>query len=134
MKKPNLAMVLAGVALVTPATAFAQQWVPGSEITGQTVQVQTNGITNNVYFGPGGQATITTPGGNVANASWTNNNGQLCLHTALARECWAYQAPFQAGQPVTLLSSCNSSSQWLANSINQLPPPPPVQQSAGERG
>jgi hypothetical protein len=118
--------------LVAPAAASAQ-WVPGSEITGQTLQVQTNGIANSVYFGPGGQATITTPGGRVIPATWTANGGQLCLNNGAASECWAYNAAFQPGQQVTVTSSCNATSTWLASSTNQ-PPPPPAQQPAGERG
>lgn len=131
MKKPSLATALASVAvLVAPAAAFAQQWVPGSEIAGQTLQVQTNGVTNSVYFGPGGQATITTPGGTVVPASWTATGGQLCLSNGAARECWPYANAFQPGQQVTLTSNCNATSSWLANATNQ----PPSQAPAGERG
>ena len=77
MKKPSLATILASAAVLIAPAAAAAQWIPGSEITGQTVQVQTNGISNSVYFGPGGQATITTRGGNVIPATWTANGGQL---------------------------------------------------------
>ena len=103
---------------------------PGSEITGQTLQVQTNGINNSVYFGPGGQATITTPGGNVIPATWSASGGNLCLSTGAAQECWPYAAAFQPGQQVTLTSRCGTST-WLANSTNQ---PPPSQAPLGERG
>ena len=130
MKKPSLATALASAAvLFAPAAAFAQ-WVPGSEITGQTVMVQTNGVTNSVYFGPGGQATITTPGGKVIPASWSATGGNLCLNNGMAQECWPYTSAFQPGQQVTLTSSCGTSS-WLANSTNQ---PPPSQAPLGERG
>ena len=130
MKKPSLATALASAAvLFAPAAAFAQ-WVPGSEITGQTVMVQTNGITNSVYFGPGGQATITTPGGTVIPATWSASGGNLCLNNGTAQECWPYASAFQPGQQVTLTSNCGTSS-WLANSTNQPPPPQPP---AGERG
>ena len=132
MTRPSLATALAAAALlIAPASAFAQ-WLPGSEIVGQTLQVQTNGITNTVYFGPGGQATITTPGGRAIPASWTAANGQLCLNNGLAQECWAYASAFQAGQPVTLASSCGSST-WLSSAVN-MPPPPPLPSPAGERG
>jgi hypothetical protein len=133
MKKPSFAMGLSGAALLFVPAAVAAQWVPGSEIVGQTLQVQTNGVTNSVYLGPGGQATITTPQGRAIPASWTASGGRLCLNNGAASECWPYQAAFQPGQPVTLTSSCNATSQWLANSTNQ-PPPPPAQQPAGERG
>jgi hypothetical protein len=132
MTRPSLATALAGAALlIAPASAFAQ-WMPGSEIAGQTLQVQTNGVTNTVYFGPGGQATITTPGGRAIPASWTATNGQLCLNNGLAQECWAYASAFQAGQPMTLASSCGTST-WLASAVN-MPPPPPIPEPAGERG
>jgi hypothetical protein len=55
----------------------------------------------------------------------------LCLSNGSAQECWPYTAPFQAGQAVTLTSSCNSTSSWLAAATNG--PPPPAGQK-GERG
>lgn len=132
MTRPSLASALVGAALLfAPVSAFAQ-WLPGSEIAGQTLQVQTNGITNTVYFGPGGQATITTPGGRAIPASWTAANGQLCLNNGLAQECWAYASAFQAGQPISLASSCGTST-WLASAVNTPPPPPPPLPSP-ERG
>jgi hypothetical protein len=121
--------IVAAVGL--PAAALAQAWTPGSEIVGQSVQVTTNGVTNTVYLDAGGSARIVTPGGNTVPGTWTAANGQLCLNNGAAQECWPYAAPFQAGQPVTLTSSCNQSSTWLAASTNA-PPPPPGQR--GERG
>jgi hypothetical protein len=132
MMKPSLVTALTGAALLISPAAVLAQWVPGSEIVGQTLQVQTNGITNSVYIGPGGQATITTPGGRVIPASWTASNGQLCLNNGLSQECWAYASAFQAGQPMTLTSSCGTST-WLASAVNQ-PPPPPPPAPMGERG
>ena len=41
-----------------------------------------------------------------------------------------YNGPFQAGQPLTLTSSCNATSTWLAQATNQ----PPAQGQKGERG
>ena len=131
MMKPNLASLVAVAALVAPASAIAQ-WVPGSEIVGQTLQVQKDGVTNTIVLNPGGQAQITTPGGNVIPATWTASGGQLCLQTATAQECWAYTSMFQPGQPMSLTSRCGTST-WLASSTNA-PPPPPVQQPGGERG
>jgi hypothetical protein len=120
------------VAAALPASAFAQAaWTPGAEIVGQPVQVTTNGTTNMVTLSPGGQAAITTPGGSVVNGAWTATNGQLCLINGAAQECWPYNSPFQAGQPLTLSSSCSSTSTWLAQSTNQ---PPPTQGQRGERG
>jgi len=127
-----LSVSLGVVALAgLPAAALAQAWTPGSEIVGQSVQVTTNGVTNTVYLDAGGAARIVTPGGNTVPGTWTAANGQLCLNNGTAQECWPYSAPFQAGQPVTLTSSCNSSSTWLAASTNA--PPPPAGQR-GERG
>ena len=131
MLRPKLTSLLAAAALLTPASAFAQ-WVRGSEIVGQTLQVQKNGVTNSVVLSPGGQAQITTPGGNVIPATWTAANGQLCLNTGAAQECWAYTTAFQPGQPLTLSSNCGTAT-WLANSTNA-PSPPPVQEPQGERG
>jgi hypothetical protein len=116
-------------ALAIPGAALAQAWTPASEIVGQGVQVTTNGITNTVYLDPGGSARIMTPGGNVVPGTWTAANGQLCLNNGTTQECWPYAAPFQAGQPVTLTSSCNSTSTWLASSING-----PATPTKGERG
>ncbi|GAA4007224.1 hypothetical protein [Sphingomonas humi] len=130
MTKFSLIAGIAGAALF--ATGAAAQYVPGSEIVGQTVQVETNGVVNNVTFQPGGAASITTPSGNVVPASWTASAGQLCLRTGTASECFPYNQPFQAGQPVTATSSCGATSRWLANATNQ--PAAPQQRQAGERG
>lgn len=128
----NLSLLagLAGAALL--ASGASAQWVPGTEIVGQTVQVETNGVVNNISFEPGGTARITTPSGNVVPASWTAGGGRLCLYTGGAQECFPYQQAFQAGQPVTATSSCGATSRWLANATNQ--PAAPQQRQAGERG
>ena len=130
MTSVYLVRAAAGLALMTiPGIALAQL-VPGSEIVGQPVSVTTNGITNTVYLDPGGSARIMTPGGNTVPGTWSAANGQLCLSSGAAQECWPYASPFQAGQPVTLTSSCGSSSTWLASSTNSAPPPA----SKSERG
>jgi hypothetical protein len=123
----------AGLTLIVgvPAVAFAQVGTPGSEIIGQPIQVTTNGVGNTVYLDAGGTARIMTPGGSTVAGTWTAANGQLCLSNGSAQECWPYATPFQAGQPVTLTSSCNATSTWLAASTNG--PPPPAGQK-GERG
>ena len=114
--------------MALPAVALAQGWTPGSEILGQPLQVTTNGITNTVYLDAGGTARIVSPGGNVVPGNWTAANGQLCLSTGAAQECWPYAGPFQAGQPLSLTSSCNQSSTWLASATNA------PAQPGGERG
>ena len=113
--------------MAVPAVASAQM---AAEIIGQPVQVTTNGVTNTVTLNPGGVASITTPAGNVVPGNWQAANGQLCLAAAGAQECWPDNGPFQAGQPQTLASSCNSTSTWLAQSTNS----PPAQGQKGERG
>ena len=131
----RIAFVSAAFALTAlPGTAFAQASAPASEIIGQPVQVTTNGVTNTIYLDAGGTARMVTPGGNTVPGSWTAANGQLCLSNGTAQECWPYTAPFQAGQPVTLTSSCNSTSTWLASATNAPPPPPPRRGQKGERG
>ena len=112
-----------------PLTALSAQagWVPGTEIVGQSIQVETNGVTNTVFFDQGGAARIMTPQGHMVPANWTAANGQLCLNSASAQECWPYQSPFAAGQRMTLTSSCNATSQWLPTATNALASP-------GERG
>jgi hypothetical protein len=133
MKSSFILKVAAGLAVVAlPSGAFAQAgWTPGSEIVGQPIQVTTNGVTNTVTLTPGGQAQVLSPSGRPVTGTWTAANGQLCLANGAAQECWPYTAPFQAGQPVTVTSSCNATSTWLAASTNA-PPPPPAQR--GERG
>jgi hypothetical protein len=115
------------IAMVLPGVAMAQT---AAEVIGQPIQVTTNGVTNTVYLDAGGPARIMTPGGNTVPGTWTAASGQLCLSANGANECWPYASPFQAGQPLTLTSSCNSTSTWLASATNSAPPPPP----RGERG
>jgi hypothetical protein len=128
----NLRSIILGVAasLGIPGMAAAQ-WIPASELIGQPLQVTTNGVVNTVYLDAGGSARIVTSGGRAIPASWAASQGQLCLNNGAASECWPYAAPFQANHPVTLASSCNSTSTWLAQAVNA-PPPPPAQR--GERG
>ena len=116
--------------MAAPAAAIAQ-WASGSEIVGQSIQVETGGVTNTVYFDAGGVARIQTPGGKMVPGSWSAANGQLCLSTGGPQECWPYAQRFQTGQQVTLTSSCNAASRWTALGTNQAPP---VQEGAGERG
>ena len=83
--------VVAGLAygavlLGAPLTATYAQWAPGAELVGQSVQVETNGIVNTIYFDPGGAARILSPGGMVVNATWTAANQQLCLQTGTGQE------------------------------------------------
>ena len=131
MKTQVAAALVAGMAsIVAPSAASAQMWTPGSEIVGQSIQVNTNGVVNTVYFDQGGAARIMTPGGNSVPGRWSVANQQLCLDIGTGpAECWPYRSAFQAGQNVTLTSSCNVSSQWLANGTNM-----PEQQSMPERG
>jgi hypothetical protein len=130
MKIRIVGRAAAGLTLLTvvPGVAFAQA---ATEIIGQPIQVTTNGVSNTVYLDAGGTARIMTPGGNTVPGTWTAANSQLCLSNGSAQECWPYTAPFQAGQAVTLTSSCNSTSSWLAAATNG--PPPPAGQK-GERG
>jgi hypothetical protein len=124
--------IASALVIALPSAALAQSgWTPGSEVVGQPIQVTTNGVTNTVRLSPGGQVGITSPSGRLVSGSWTTANGQLCLATGGPQECWPYSAPFQAGQAVTLTSSCNAASTWLAEATNQ-PAPPPAQR--GERG
>ncbi len=132
MKMPISTSFFAGIALVVVSSEATAQWAPGSEVIGQSIQVTTKGVTNSIRLNPGGQAEIITPGGNMMIAAWTASNGRLCLHTGVAQECWAYTSAFQAGQPITLTSSCGTST-WLANAVNQ-PPEPPAPPPQGERG
>jgi hypothetical protein len=128
LKRFVIRSVFAFGAVGFASAAVAQQWAPGSEIVGQSIQVQTNGVTNTIYFDQGGAARIVSPGGNVVNATWTTNGQQLCLNTGAANECWSYTQAFQAGQNVSMTSSCGTS-MWMANATN-----PPRVENAGERG
>ena len=129
MRKGVVASLFYGAVLLgAPLTAAHSQWTPGSELVGQSVQVETNGVVNTVYFDPGGAARIITPAGNVVQGNWTAAGGQLCLQSGAGRECWPYGTAFQAGQQVTLVSSCQVSSRWTPLSVN------PTQARGGERG
>ena len=114
------------------SVALAQAWVPGSELAGQSATVVTNGVSNTVYFDPGGAARMVSPSGTTVNGTWSAANGQLCLNSGRAQECWPYANAFRAGTPVTLTSNCNAVSTWTANGVNA--PPPPSTAAEGERG
>ena len=119
-----------GAAVFAPiGTVAAQAWMPGSEIAGQTIQVQTNGVVNSIMFNADGTATIMTPEGTSVPGTWSAANGMLCLNANGAQECWPYSQPFQAGQQVALTSSCQQVTTFMPQSTN-----PPAQRSSGERG
>ena len=120
-----------GILLLGAPMAAIAQWAPGSEIAGQSIQVETNGVTNTVYFDAGGVARIQTPAGRIVPGTWSAADGQLCLSAGGPQECWPYAEPFQAGRQITLTSSCNAASRWTALGTNQAPP---TQQGLGERG
>ena len=132
MKVSSVAKAIGGACLVlAPLAAASAQWMPGSEITGQSIQVETNGVVNTVYFDPGGVARITTPSGMQVQGRWSVADQMLCLETgANVRECWPYRSAFVSGQQVTLTSSCQVTSRWVANTTN----PPPEMRAGGERG
>jgi hypothetical protein len=110
-----LTKLSSGLVALSIATAASAQWVPGMEITGQQVQVQTNGVVNTVVFEPGGVAHISSPSGaTVVDATWTAADGKLCLLTATTSDCYPYRAPFTARQPVNLMSDCGVMSRWTA--------------------
>jgi hypothetical protein len=123
------AAIFGAAAAVPLGAAVAQTWVPGSEIVGQTVQVQTNGVVNSITFNADGTATIATPSGTTVPATWSAANNMLCLSANGGQECWPYSQPFQAGQQAALTSSCQQLTTFMPQSTN-----PPVQRSAGERG
>ncbi len=130
MKISTIAKAFGGTCLIlAPIAAASAQWMPGSEIVGQSVQVETNGVVNTVYFDPDGVARIASPGGSQVQGRWSVANQMLCLETGGgARECWPYRSAFQAGQQVTLTSSCQVTSRWVANATN------PPQRPGGQRG
>lgn len=132
MKKTSVAAALGGACLmlVPLGAASAQTWMPGSEITGHGIQVEANGVTNTVYFDPGGTARILSQSGREVQGTWSVENQMLCLNAAGARECWPYQAAFQTGQPVVLTSNCSVTSRWTPISTAA----PMQQPRAGERG
>ena len=121
-----LSRFVTAAAALSIATSASAQWIPGMEITGQQVQVQTNGVINTITFERDGVAHISSPSGaTVVDATWTAANGKLCLQTATTADCYPYAAPFTARAPVTLRSDCNMISRWTALSTAVAP---------GERG
>jgi hypothetical protein len=108
-----LSKVAVGALALSLATAASAQWTPGMEITGQQVQVQTNGVMNTIVFQPNGVAQIRSPSGaTVVDATWTANDGKLCLTTSGTFDCYPYRAPFTARQPIDLMSDCGVMSRW----------------------
>lgn len=119
-----------GAALLVPlGAAAAQAWSPGAELVGQTVQVQTQGVVNSIYFAPDGTATIAAPSGTTVPGTWSVANNMLCLNAGGAQECWPYSQPFQSGVQVALTSSCQQMSTFMPGTLNQ-----PMPSAAGERG
>jgi hypothetical protein len=130
MTRSFVLLLGAGFAMI-PATASAQ-WMPGAELAGQSVLVESNGVANTVHFDAGGAARIVTPRGSVIPASWSNGANGLCLNANGVQECWQYSTPLNAGQPMAMTSSCQAVSTWTAMNTNA--PRPPEASAEGERG
>ena len=120
-------------AFMAPASAQAQTVVTGAELYGQQVQVAAdNGDINTLTFQQDGLVRISSTNGQSAIGRWFVQNNQMCISVASgARECWAYQSPFQAQQAVTMISDCGATTRWTALNTNPLQP---TQRRAGERG
>ena len=129
-KRSFAARLLVAALAVLPVAGVAQIWVPGTELIGQSVAVETNGTTNTVHFDARGAARIVSPRGQVVTASWTATDENLCLSSAGSTECWPYREAFQAGRQVTLTSDCRAVSSWLPNGTNA----PPVKDETQKRG
>ena len=145
MNKKFVAAAFGGALFMVaaPQAAFAQagqtmMGAPnGAELHGQSVRVEmADGTVNTVDFGADGTVRITSGSGSqVVNGRWFVQNQMMCLELGgTARECWPYQAAFQANQPLALTSDCGSASRWTALGTNQMMPPPPIDRRAGERG
>lgn len=119
---------LAG-ALMLSSAALAQAQQPMAEVIGQPIQVTTDGVTNTLYFDANGTVRILTPNSNVVQGTWAMSPGSLCVTAGGAQECWPYNSPFQAQQPVTYTSSCSTTSTWVAQATNN-----PGQQLKGGSG
>lgn len=120
-----LSRLMIATASFALASAASAQIANGSEIIGQPVTVQTNGIVNTVYFESNGKAQIRSATGlKTVDATWTVAADQLCLTTASTFDCYPYTAAFQAGQPIDLVSTCGVRSRWTALSTIAPPPPP----------
>lgn len=120
-----LTRLIMATASLAVASAASAQVANGSEIIGQQVTVQTNGIVNTVSFGPNGNAQIrSASGATTVDATWTAVENQLCLRTASTFDCYPYTAPFEAQRPIDLVSTCGVRSQWTALSTVAPPPPP----------
>lgn len=111
----------AAAAVALPTAALAQAG-PGAELIGQPIQVTTGGITNIVYLDPGGALRILTPASNTVTGTWQIAGGQLCLNVGGSTECIPYNSPFQAGAPQVFTTSCNASTTWLAQNVNNPSP------------
>lgn len=117
---------------ISPAQAQDQT---GQELIGRTVDVQfANGARNIVAFGSGGQARITAADGTLSNANWFVRGNQLCMQMGAMGECWGYNQRFEAGRALTMSSTCNETSQWIARSVNPAPVVAPPAAEQGERG
>jgi hypothetical protein len=122
------AIGICAVAQVAATPAIAQ-WVPGYEITGQTVRVETNGVINRVDFLPNGVARISSPSGaTIVDATWTANQGELCLTTPKTADCFPYKSAFESGKSVWLTSKCKQVTKWTPEATNAPP------QATPERG
>lgn len=115
---------VAAFAIAAPSIAMAQS---AAEILGQPIQATTNGVTNTIYFDPGGTLRILTPAGNTIAGTWQINGQQLCMNVGGQQECVPYDRPFAANEPRDLRTSCNAATVWVAQGVNVAPSVSPAE-------
>jgi hypothetical protein len=89
----------------SPGPGQAGSRVPGSELVGQTLKLQTKaGQASMMHFAPNGVVRAEFAGRSTT-GNWVANSSQLCFSWGgTSRECWPYTAPFRRGQTVTVTS------------------------------
>lgn len=117
MTRYRASLALAGLVALVASTAAVAQSGPMSEVIGQPIQATTNGVTNMLYFDADGTVRIVTPNSTVVRGTWAMQGSNLCIAKDGVTECWPYST-FQAQQPKTMTSSCNSVTTWLATATN----------------
>ena len=110
--------VLGALSLQSYAAAAQPGWVPGSEIANQLIRIETQGVSQTVFFGPDGNALIAAPRGLRVAGTWSAQNNLLCLSAVGTQECWPYAAPFETGKQVVITSDCGQRSIFLPVTTN----------------
>jgi hypothetical protein len=96
-------LTLAGCSNFLGSPERQGRWLPGSELVGQTMRVESAGRTSMMRFARDGSVHASFSGHDL-DGRWNVEPGKICFTWGKVRDCWPYARPFRQGERMMLKS------------------------------